>query len=697
MFAKSPPRLATLGIAVLACFSGPAIGQTLEDVVVSASRTEQRSFDAPAAIQSLNRETIEAAGPQVNLSESLVRIPGVTILNRQNYAQDLQLSIRGFGARTAFGIRGVRLLVDGIPASMPDGQGQASTISLSSTDRIEVLRGPLAQLYGNASGGVIQAFTREAPDTPEFAMQGFIGAYGTERGILQYAGKLGDYGLVADYGEFNSDGFRQNSKTIRRHFNGKLGWESGRTKAYVVANIFDMPLAQDPGGLGDNWSADPTAAAQGFITNRVRKTVEQNQLGAVVQHRAEGGLTTMARVYGGQREVFQSQFIATAAPAAQSRWIGVDRNYWGLGLQFSQPISLGAIPVKLSYGVDYDVADEYRSGGNATLGEIRDYSRRQQDYLSYNGDVFAQAEIFLTDATTFIAGARRSNVTLDVVDKLNAGSSGKQKYAATNPVLGLAYALSNTLNLYANTGKGFESPSIAETSYTGAPPAATFNSALQAATSRHHEIGLKYRPSRTTLLDLAAYRIDTDNEIVTLTSAGGNTSYINAAKTRREGAEISYASLLTKHIRLQAAANAISAIYSASFQSGTDTIADGKNIPGIPRHFVFAELAWNSQGFANGPRPRGGPTGLTLSAEMISAGKLYANDLNTRFANGYDIANLRAAYVTTLGKGRLHADLRVNNILDKKYVGSVIVASTTPYEPAPDRNWMAGLRYSLSF
>ena len=145
--------------------------QTLESVVVTSSRAEQRSFDAPGAITSVDRETIEGAGPQVNLSESLNRIAGLTILNRQNYAQDLQISIRGFGSRASFGIRGIRLLIDGIPATTPDGQGQGSSISLTSTDRIEVLRGPLAQMYGNSAGGVIQAFTREAPETPEFVSQ----------------------------------------------------------------------------------------------------------------------------------------------------------------------------------------------------------------------------------------------------------------------------------------------------------------------------------------------------------------------------------------------------------------------------------------------------------------------------------------------------------------------------------------------
>ncbi len=189
----------TLSLALTALTAMAADAQTLEAVVVTSTRAEQRSFDAPGAISSVGRDTMESAGPQVNLSESLNRVPGLTVLNRQNYAQDLQLSIRGFGSRASFGIRGIRLLIDGIPATTPDGQGQGSSISLTSTDRIEVLRGPLAQMYGNSAGGVIQALTRDAPDTPEFLSQFYTGSYGLRRTDWQYAGKVGRYGLVADY------------------------------------------------------------------------------------------------------------------------------------------------------------------------------------------------------------------------------------------------------------------------------------------------------------------------------------------------------------------------------------------------------------------------------------------------------------------------------------------------------------------
>ncbi len=255
-----------LVIAALAALGNGGVGggvglaQTLPEVVVSASRAEQLSFDAPAGIQSVARTQIQSGGPQVNLSEALKRVPGLTILERQNYAQDLQLSIRGFGARSAFGIRGIRLLVDGIPATTPDGQGQSSSISLTSTDRIEVLRGPLAQLYGNSAGGVIQSFSKTAPKETALESQQFLGSYGLRRANYQFGDTLGAYAIVADYSLFSIDGYRDNAKAERRQFNAKLSFDPTEDLGVsVIFNQFDMPVAQDPLGLTrENLIANPS-------------------------------------------------------------------------------------------------------------------------------------------------------------------------------------------------------------------------------------------------------------------------------------------------------------------------------------------------------------------------------------------------------------------------------------------------------
>ena len=217
--------------------------QTLEEIKVQGGRIEQQQFDTPASVQVIDEATIRSTGAQVNLSDTLGRVPGVVSLNRNNYAQDVQISIRGFGARAPFGLRGIRLITDGIPATIPDGQGQASTASLTSASRIEVLTGPLAQLYGNSSGGVIQTFTREAGATPEASTQLFAGSYGLTRTDWQLSGRAGAVGIVADFSNFGIEGYRVNSAAQRKQLNTVMTWDVKEdTKARFILNSFDMPM-----------------------------------------------------------------------------------------------------------------------------------------------------------------------------------------------------------------------------------------------------------------------------------------------------------------------------------------------------------------------------------------------------------------------------------------------------------------------
>lgn len=252
-----------------------AHAQSTDEVTVQSGRLAQKQFDAPASVRVIDGESIRNAGAQVNLSEALAQVPGVVALNRNNYAQDLQISIRGFGSRSAFGLRGIRLITDGIPATTPDGQGQASTVSLTSAERIEVLTGPLAQLYGNSAGGVIQTFTREAGEQPQLDVSTTMGSYGLRRHDLQFSGRTGNVGIVADYSTFDIDGYRKNSAAQRKQFNGVLTTQLQEdTKLKLVANVFDMPMAQDPLGLKmSELQPDPRRAGNNAELDRTRKSV----------------------------------------------------------------------------------------------------------------------------------------------------------------------------------------------------------------------------------------------------------------------------------------------------------------------------------------------------------------------------------------------------------------------------------------
>lgn len=701
MLTKYKPSRLAQALAILGLTSAlPATAQSLGEVVVSASRSEQRSFDAPAAVQSLARETIQGAGPQVNLSEALVRVPGLTILDRQNYAQDLQVSIRGFGARAAFGIRGIRLLIDGIPATTPDGQAQGSSVSLTSTDRIEVLRGPMALLYGNSSGGVIQAFSKAAPQEAELGYQYYVGAYGLHRANYQFGDTLGSVGIMADYSTFSIDGYRANSATERKQFNTKIAFDaSEQLRVNVVFNQFDMPLAQDPLGLTRaDLLKDPTQAGKDSVGNPssryfVRKTVLQNQLGSSATYTLDGEHSLTGRAYYGTRDNLQYQ-TGTPGPNFNGAWTGLNRAYYGVGLQYNARSTWADTPVEWAAGYEFDRSREFRQSGAANLGQ-KTSTTRSEDNQSENNDLFAQGTALVSDTVSVSAGLRQSTVRFISDDFYLAdgnNGSGNVAYQSTSPVLGFTFHASDALNLYANYGRGFETPTLAEMAYKLSPaPVGQFNTALSAASSQHFELGSKWTPSPGARIDLALYQIDTADELVVASSASGRTAFKNAPGTSRTGWELSGSTQLTPHLAFSASASMIDARYSQSFVTGTTPVASGNKLPGIPQSSLFSELAWTSQ--ADPAKP----AGLRLGLELVHAGRIYANDTNTESADGHTVFNLSASQRWAVGKGGLTLYGRLNNISDEKYVGSVIVnqASSQFYEPGLPSNWSLGLSLNL--
>jgi iron complex outermembrane receptor protein len=709
-------------MALISGLMAPAFAQTLDEVVVSASRAQARSFDAPAAIQSVGREVIQNGGPQVNLSESLVRVPGLTILDRSNYAQDLQLSIRGFGARAAFGIRGIRLLIDGIPASTPDGQGQGSSVSLTSMDHIEVLRGPMAQLYGNASGGVIQAFTKPASPVPLVDYQYYVGDYGLHRADYQFSDTVGDYGLVADYSTFTIDGFRDNSRTERKQFNGKIGFNTNdQTRVSLVFNQFDMPLAQDPLGLTAAQLVSPSASGNYAALYQTRKAVLQNQMGGSATYIVDRDRSFTGRAYYGTRDNLQYQSATSVTTPPAATWVGLNRKYYGVGLQYNENTTWGDTPVQWVGGYDFDRSREYRQGGGTLFGEkSTDPITRNEDNQAENSDFFVQATAHVSDAVSVVGGVRYSTVRFISDDYLidltntpkNLDGSGNRSYSATAPVLGLTYYATENINLYANYGQGFESPTLAEMAYaknTDAPiggrpntPKGTFNAGLSAANSRHYEIGSKWAPTRSSRVDFSMYQIDTTDELVVAQSNNGSTAYVNAPGTSRSGWELAASAVLSTQVTATLSASSIDARYTKDFDctvrnvcATSATVPSGSKMPGVPETALFSELAWSSAAIE--PGAKSPPIGTRLGFEVVHAGRIYVNDLNDLTpVNGHTVFNLSASQRWLVDKAAVTLYARLNNASDERYVGSVIVNQSSKqfYEPGLPKNWMLGVSVS---
>jgi len=712
---------------VLGLVGATAHAQSTDEVTVQSGRLAQKQFDAPASVRVIDGEAIRNAGAQVNLSEALAQVPGVVALNRNNYAQDLQISIRGFGSRAAFGLRGIRLITDGIPATTPDGQGQASTVSLTSADRIEVLTGPLAQLYGNSAGGVIQTFTREAGEQPQLDVSTTLGSYGLRRHDVQFSGRTGNVGIVADYSTFDIDGYRKNSAAQRKQFNGVLTTQLQEdTKLKLVANVFDMPMAQDPLGLtADQLKADPQQAGKNADAHRTRKIVQQNQLGAVLDHRFSSDLQMQARAYTGTRQNLQYQAGTNASLPKQGSWVGLDRDFSGVGVQLrGQLRDLPNGRVDWTVGADIDQSAEQRQGGITSDGEKSDKNgipNRNELNKASNRDAYAQINWHWADAqgntpVTLTGGLRRSEVSLRSRDDYLTDSqngSGEVNYKATSPVLGITWHARNDLNVYANWGRGFETPTLSEAAYTFTGTGNSraiqglFNTDLRASRSTHQEAGMKWTPGQGTRLDAALFRITTENEIVSALSDAGKTAYVNAARTSRQGAELSWNNLWTSQWRTQVSAAWLQAEYDSAFTSTSinraktpptypdKTVPAGNRMPGIPDQQMAASLQWAQQGFG------AKSLGLSASADWVSRSAMWASDMNEAVSRvaGYDLVNLRVRHRSQWGAVRLEAWAGVDNLLDRQYVGSVIVnQSANPpqyFEPGLPRNWMTGIKLSV--
>jgi len=656
------------------------------EVVVSAKRVEQQSFDAPAAVNSVSQATLTTAGSQANLTDALVRLPGVMASNRNNYAQDPQISIRGFGARAAFGVRGIRLFSDGIPASIPDGQGQASSFSLSSAERVEVIRGPLAILYGNASGGVVQSFSR----TPALGSEGRVsliqGSDGLSRRGIQLDRATETTSLLVDLSRFETDGYRDNAAAQRDQVHARWTQQLGsETRLALVLSDWDQPLAQDPAGLSPAaFAQNPQQAGANTVTRRVRKITDQFQAGLQLETRVLDRAQLEARLYAGSRSNLQYQ--------AFNAWVGLERDYSGLGLQLSR-LSLGqGMPGQLLIGFELDQASERRQGGPATAGE-KSGLNRDEDNLARSLGWYLAWDLTLSDQVSGLVGVRMGELRLENEDFFlsNGNSSGWVDYRQTSPVLGVTWHVTPTLNLFASAGRGFESPTLAEVAYASAPsgsvPTSDFARSLRGAVNRQFELGLKWRPAARARMDWVVFRAKTTDELVTDQSASGRTSFRNAPGTLREGMELAHTQDWGQGLRSSLALTWMRALYTDPAPSTLGLIAAGNRLPSIPRHQAFAGLDWASQRDSAGAF-----LGWGAALELQSYGVRYADDLNLTRVAGVRLWNAWTGY--RLKQGRLDWTLYVRgeNLTDETYVASVIVNNAAPLEPGLPRNWLLGLK-----
>jgi iron complex outermembrane recepter protein len=675
-------------------------------VIVTGSRAEHDIADFPAAVDVVDAGQIRDTQMRVNASESLVAVPGLAIQNRQNYAQDLQISSRGFGARSQFGVRGVRLIADGIPATMPDGQGQAATFNLDMAERIEVLRGPFSVIYGNHAGGVIQLFTREGHGRPVLESTVSGGSDGMWKIDLNAQGQTGTLGYVLDASRFGTEGYRAHSAARRDQGFVKLTTKpDASSKLTITAGNLIQGDTQDPLGVTwATWQRNPRAGEIDLTDTRTpqrtladryntRKSIDHEQGGATVEQRF-GEDKLRATVYGGSRRVLQYQAFSRASQAPPTNSGGVvyfDRDFYGVDLNWLFVRQVGSGKLSTTVGIDVDRSTDDRKGFENFVANQADMQygikgalRRDEVDVLRSTDPYVQVE-WQGGPWVLTAGLRHNHLKVEVDDHFlsNGDDSGRITYTRTTPVCGVLYKAGRGLNLYASAAHGFETPTLNELFYSNG--GAGFNFRLAPANSRHLEIGAKTVFGSDTRIDLALFQVHTDDELVVDSSVSGRTSYRNASKTLRRGAEVSLGSTIGRGWSARLALSLLRATYDTGFGAAQA----GSRLPGAPSASMYGELIWKDD------------TGhVDAALETIANGKVYAEDTNTeRPAPGYAAVNLRVQARQAIDRWRFKQFLRLNNVFDRDYIGSVIVgdANKRYYEAAPGRQWIAGFTAEYRF
>ena len=673
-----------------------------QTMVVTATPTAVSELDTPAAVSVVNGDDMRQAAPRINLSESLGAVPGLQVQNRQNYAQDLQLSIRGFGSRSTYGVRGLRLYVDGIPATMPDGQGQTSNIDIGSIDSLEVLRGPFSALYGNSSGGVINVNTQTGSQPPTIEASSYYGSFGTWHYGLKATGAVGDGTQAGDVdytvstNRFTTHGSRDHSGARKNLANAKLGVRiNDVSKLTLLFNSVDIK-ANDPGGLSyEEWQNNPRQSPRGDQYN-TRKTVKQTQAGLRYERQLSQQDDLSVMMYAGERETTQYQSIPMAPqlkPSHSGGVIDLTRHYQGIDTRWTHRGEL-LVPITFTTGLNYQNMSEQRKGyenfvvtnDGVQLGE-KGNLRRNERNLMWNVDPYLQTQWQLTDKLTFDAGVRYSSVWFDSNDHYvtedNPDSSDSTSYHKWLPAGSLKYAVTEAWNVYLSAGRGFETPTITELSYRS-KNIAGLNLGLKPATNDTVEIGSKLRVANG-LLTAALFQTDTDNEIVADDSAGGRTSYKNAGKTRRQGMELGLDQQFGDSWKLKAAWTWLDATYRTNVCGSSD--CNGNRIPGIARNMGYASFSYQPE------------QGWYAGSDIRYMGDIMANDANTAKAPSWTVVSLTTGYKWSYGKMDMDLFGRVDNLFDRTYVGSVIVNESNGryYEPAPGRNFGIGMNLAWRF
>jgi len=679
----------------------PVRADELDPLVVTATRAAQPSRDLPLAIDSVDRAWIADGQLEANLSEALHIVPGLSVENRQNYAQDLQLSIRGFGARSSFGVRGVRLFADGIPGTMPDGQGQFSQFDLGSADRIEVLRGPFSALYGNSSGGVIAVFTEDGPRGNVSSATLDLAGLATQRYALLDAGDTGAFNYVVDASHFQTDGYREHSAAQRNSFNSKLkiDWGAGG-RLTLVGNAIETPFIDDPLGLTQaQLNTDREQAGVGALAYDTRKSLAQEQAGAIYERSLGGSDDLHATGYAGHRDTTQFQAIPAASersPSDPGGVIDLARNFYGVDLHVEDRRDPFGTPLRLTAGVAYDDLEEARKDYVNFVGSqlgVEGALRIDAANHVYDVDQYLQGQWDPGSRWRVLAGVRNNSVYVTSHDHLPAPGGNQDSavhYGAVDPVAGVTFRAADWVNAYGSYGKGFETPTLNDLAYrstNGRLPG--LNLGLEPARSDNYEVGVKMTQAGLRA-DVDVFFIKTEHELAVQQNSNGRSVYQNIGETQRRGLELG-AESRWRAFTGRLGYTYLHAVTAEAYATCVGTpclpaaVPAGSFIPAIARNALDAALTWQRT-----------PGGVSATIETEGRARIFADDRDKAYAPGFWVTNLRVGRKQEKGAWQFTEFLRVDNVFDRHYVDTVIVNDSNSRFFEPDSGRTFGVVFTAA-
>jgi iron complex outermembrane receptor protein len=666
---------------------GPAADgvAAVDEIRVRASRVEAPVVEVPAAVAVVGREDIQLGRQQLSVAESLTGVPGVFVQNRTNFAQDARIAIRGFGARANFGIRGIKLIVDGVPATLPDGQGQVDSIDLASAERIEILRGPSASLYGSASGGVIRVESERGPPIPFVSGRVALGSYDYRSYGAKAGGEFGPLNGLLSVSRNELGGYRDHSRMENLLVNSRLSFRFDESADLgAVLNLLHAPEARDPGGLtAAEVASDRRQASARNVLFDAGESVDQASAGLRFRKRFGQKHETQAVAYGVWRD-FENKLPFESGGAVE-----LDRFFGGGALQHVWRDEWLGHPNRLVIGIEVDAQRDRRI-------------RRDNLQGSLGARVFDQAEdvtgvhLFLEDSfrlwsdVELTLGVGYDIIGFDVRDDFLADGddSGSGSFDEWSPMVGLHWRVHDAFQPYGRISTAFEPPTTTELANPSG--AGGFNPDLGPQRAVNFELGAKgLLPGRLSW-DLAAFHIRIEDELVPFELAGmpGRSFFANAGRSRRTGVELG---VTWRPLQWLTGSLAYTwSLFEFDRFETEDGVFDGNRTPGVPEHQLFFQLDARH------------PWGFYGIWDVQFVDEIYADNANSVRTDAYAVTNLRLGWSRRLGRSErweIGPFVGIGNLSDSEYIDNLRInaAFGRYFEPAPERNFYGGLSVAYHF